>query len=334
MKKQNVNMTMNFLNDYMMRLKKEICEINPKFSIFFDVLDEMGCDIEYCKGIGLYGAIRIKYRSQYLYIWIREDDTFMICYPNWISMNKAQMSSVELESIIRPINMSYSVSIVWEVNDDMVLMSSFGNILLGQDNESNLTSVKRLFDELFETPYYFEAGCSGKTKQRDNADKQDINTLLSILENCGCSKIEVDDEGDIAIVYNGKNLLARIINGNFIKISYNSSQYENVSQERIPDDYELGISQIFQWNNIIFPIKCSYYVPRERCHSVTVYIDFNLLPDYEDNVAFVKQILPQLIYADNNQLSGHLLSDSEEAIEDINTWCVPHTLLEQIPREI
>ena len=316
----------------MMRLKKEICEINPKFLALFDVLDEMGCDIEYCKDIGLYGAIRIKYQSQYLYIWIKEENPFMICYPNWFSMNKAQMSSFELDSIIRPINMSNSISIVWEVNDGIVLLSSFGNILLGQDKESNHVSVKQLFDELIETPYYFETGYNGKTIHHDDAGKQDINTLLSILESSGCSKTEVDDEGDIAIVYNGKNLLARVINGNFIKISYNSSQYVDVSQERIPDDY-VGISRTFQWNNIIFPIKCSYYVPKERYHSVTVYIDFNLLSEYEDNVLFVKHVLPQLIDADNNQLSGYLLSSSDEAIEDINTWCALE-LLEQMPKEI
>lgn len=317
--------------DYVTRLKDELLKINPKFPSLLNILDELGYKMEYFSDFGLYGILRITYREQYLYIFIREDDPIMICYPNWSEIEKTQMNSFELDSIIRSINMSNCISIIWTVNAEKVQLSTFGNIQLGADKANNLASLKLLLDELIKSPHYFEMSQRGRNHSTIRHNERDIETLLNIFEKAGCSQLNVDDEGDISLTYGGEDLMVQLTNEKYIKISHNGGFYHNASEEGNIDDYT-GINLVLQWNNIIYPIKCSYFEPSEGIQSITLYIDCNLLPNNEENIVFIKQILPKLINAESMQISDHLLNGSEKALEDINLWCNIEDL-QQLPTE-
>lgn len=298
----------------------DLSSINPSIAALVNDLIKMGCNpFHYNRG-GMYGYVIFEYKGVKLGITIDDSYSIMIFYPNWLSIPHSDLTS-QLISLIQNNNLNSDCNIFWLLDDNNFLLSSTINLEADAVKQTDyvLTKLNTLIDS--------------KDKICRTSDSAEVRILQpetqekiqAILTECGCCVQEVDDDGDIWFKYRGKDMYAHMIGPRLIKLVNNCMELNYIDQYsgNTINDVVDHTALTFQWVNMIYPVKVTYYKPNECQYSVTASTNIAISHFVEHNIDKVTQILDDLSNADGIYISD-IIFGTEKGINLVDAWYQPN----------
>ena len=295
-------------------------EFNPLLTVLVNQLMDMGCQAWYYNKGGLYGYVLFEYNNANLCIAVEENPIIRVIYPNWEYISYSELTPQVIANIQNN-NLNSDCNIFWLVQDNNICLSSTVNLDAETINSKNfiiekINSLLDCKDKICQRSY----NKAHPTHEFGNYKQPEL--IQSVLDECGCTVLEIDDEDSVWFKYNQDRMYTHVVNETTIKIVYNcmilncTDQYSNIEN----DIDRIALS--LQWVNMIYPIKATYYKPSEFQYSITLNIDISLSYFTSNNVGYIMQILDLLSVADEKLISD-IVFGTEEGINIINTWYLP-----------
>lgn len=298
----------------------DFSEVNPVLTELVEKLINMGCHASYYDKGGTYGYVLLGYKSAKLCIAVEESPIIRCFYPNWESMSYSELMSQVIASIQNN-NLNSDCNIFWLVQDNRICLSSTVNLDADAVNSTDYITEK--LNSLLDSKNKICQGYYNKTNApHEFGDKKKSELIKSVLAECGCPILEVDDEDSVWFKYNQNIMYTHVVNENTIKIVYNC-MILNCADKYSEGENDIDqIALSLQWVNMIYPVKATYYKPNESQHSITINIDVSLTYFTSKNIRYIIQTLNLLSVA-ADKLIPDIVFGTEEGIDIINTWYLP-----------
>lgn len=326
MKQYDENMNLLYDNRHDIAISN-IQKINASLFDLICLLKDRGYNFLYRDNAGEYGYLLFEYKGSTFGIWIDTSKFINIFYPNWALINESELNQ-ELIFAIQSYILNTDSAIYWLYDNNNITLSS--NISLDSSiiKKTNIGYIEQKLEHLFlsknhikkmlETFTYINILVEERFVPNRNAKVELI--IQSLLEN-GCENINIDDDGDINFIYNDNKMFARILSDKSIRLVFHSCILQDITEDYIEDVIDRQALSI-QWNNMIYPIKCTFYKPNDREHSITAIFDIELHYFENKSSELVKEGLDLI----SNHFDTHLfdlLYGTEKGIELIHTYYQP-----------
>lgn len=326
MKQYDENMNLLYDNRHDIAISN-IQKINASLFYLICLLKDRGYNFLYCDNAGEYGYLIFEYRGSTFGIWIDTSKFINIFYPNWALINESELNQ-ELIFAIQSYILNADSAIYWLYDNNNITLSS--NISLDSSiiTKTNIDYIEHKLEQLFLSKNRIKQMLDASVDI--NMSNEEIfvsnrNTkkemIIQSLSSNGCEKIDIDDEGDINFIYNGNDMFVRILSDNCLRLVFHSGILRDIRENHEEDDID-RVALSIQWNNMIYPVKCTYYKPNNREHSITSIFDIELHYFENKSSEFIKQGLDLI----SNHFDTHLfdlLNGTEEGIELIHTYYQP-----------
>ncbi len=303
-------------------LKAYFEECSPKTPFLITALNKLGATVSYVNNNIDDDFFLIEYLGKSFVIWVTGN--FIIHYPHWYSIEKNQFTD-EIISIIQNQNQNSRVCSYWlgdkyQIIDKAYNLSSNIVVDFSGDVQDFSEYLKCHLDNLIKSSESVIHAIETRNQQLDSncPSPQLPNDFISILETNNLDNVKQDEDGNVHFVFQEKEMYARAIEDDYIRLFYPYIHLQNVGEESLVDaDSGDSMALQLQYNNMISVYKCSYNKRESATYDVCLYVDIKS--------SALQQIGAILSYYHNfsEGLFMDIIFAAEDAIDYINSRTIP-----------